>query len=659
MSSTKVIVSFLLLLLINLYLLDFSTGSYREQFIYTGFTGANLTLDGSAKVISSGLLALSKEKFRMKGHAFHPAPMRFRHSPNGTVQSFSVSFVFGILSSFGDIRGHGLAFFIAPTTDLSSAFPVQFLGLINATNNGSMSNHLFAVELDSIQNTEFGDIDNNHVGIDVNSLNSVKSFTAGFHNDSKSDLFTRLPLVGGGPMQIWVDYDAKSTQINATLAPLGTAKPVRPLLSTTYDLSAVLTEQAYLGFSCSTGLSTGHHYVLGWSFAMNSAAQIIDPTKLPKLPQLAPRSQSKLLEIILPIASLVLVLAIGIVVFLKVRKKYMYEEVREAWEVEYGPHRFAYKDLFGATKGFKDKHLIGTGGFGRVYKGIIPTSKLEVAIKRVAYDSEQGMKEFVAEVVSLGHLQHRNLVGLLGYCRRKGELLLVYDYMANGSLDNQLYGQSNKPTLDWAQRFRIIKDIASGLLYLHEEWGKVVIHRDVKASNVLLDEELNGRLGDFGLARLYDHGTNPQTTNVVGTVGYIAPEVVHTGKATTLTDVFGFGVFVLEVVCGQKPIKQDSEGNQLVLVDWVLQNWHKKTVLDTVDIKLQGNYDNKEACLALMLGLLCSHPFPDSRPKMRQVMQYLDGDMPLPELHPSYFNFHMLALMQNEGFNSSIVPPHA
>ncbi|KAI5009746.1 hypothetical protein ZWY2020_011883 [Hordeum vulgare] len=664
MSSTKVIVSFLLLLLISLYLLDFSTasGSYPEQFIYTGFTGANLTLDGSAKVISSGLLALSRDKLRKNGHAFHPAPMRFRHSPNGTVQSFSVSFVFSILSSFGDMRGHGFAFFIAPTMDLSGAFPIQFLGLFNGTNNGSLSNHLFAVELDTIQNTEVGDIDNNHVGIDVNSLNSVKSFTAGFHNDSKSDLFTSLPLIGGGPMQIWVDYDAKSTQINVTLAPLGMSKPVRPLLSTTYDLSAVLTQQAYLGFSCVPGSSTGHHYVLGWSFAMNSVAPIIDPTKLPELPQLpqlGPRSQSKLLETILPIASVVLILAIGIVGFLKVRKTYMHKEVREAWEVEYGPHRFAYKDLFGATKGFKDKHLIGAGGFGRVYKGVIPTSKLEVAIKRVAYDSEQAIKEFVAEVVSLGHLQHRNLVRLLGYCRRKGELLLVYDYMENGSLDNQLYGQSSKPGLDWGQRFRIIKDIASGLLYLHDEWDKVVIHRDVKASNVLLDEELNGRLGDFGLARLYDHGNNPQTTNVVGTVGYIAPEVLHTGKATTLTDVFGFGVFVLEVVCGQKPIKQDSEGNQLVLVDWVLQNWHKKTVLDTVDIKLQGNYDNKEACLALTLGLLCSHPFPDSRPNMRQVMQYLDGDMPLPELHPSYFNFHMLALMENEGFNSYIVPPHA
>uniref|UniRef100_A0ACD5UN10 Uncharacterized protein n=1 Tax=Avena sativa TaxID=4498 RepID=A0ACD5UN10_AVESA len=624
-------------------------GGDNEQFVYTGFTGSNITLDGAATITPTGLVELTNETFRIKGHAFHPAPVRFRQSPSGTVQSFSVSFVFAILSSFGDIRGHGFTFFIAPSRDLSTAFPIQFLGLINDSNNGSASNHLFAVELDTIENTEFGDIDNNHVGIDVNSLNSVQSFTAGFHDDSKSGMFTNLPLIGGGPMQIWVDYDGNSTEINVTLAPLGTTKPARPLLSTTYDLSGVLTEQAYLGFSSSTGLSTGHHYVLGWSFAMNGAAPTIDPTKLPNLPHLGPKPQSKLLEIVLPIASALFVLVIGILVVLMVRRHFRYKEVREDWEVEYGPHRFSYKDLFHATKGFKGTHLIGVGGFGRVYRGVLPSSKSDVAVKRVSYDSKQGVKEFIAEVVSIGHLQHRNVVKLLGYCRRKGELLLVYEYMANGSLDKHLYGEEGKATLDWGQRFRIIKEIALGLLYLHEEWDKVVIHRDVKASNVLLDREMNGQLGDFGLARLYDHGTDPQTTHVVGTIGYLAPELVHRGKATTFTDVFSFGIFILEVTCGQKPIKEDPQGSQLVLVDWVLHNWHKGSLLDAVDTKLQGSYHAGEACLALKLGLLCSHPFPNARPNMRQVMQYLDGDVPLPELLPAHFSFGMLSLMQNEG----------
>lgn len=248
----------------------------------------------------------------------------------------------------------------------------------------------------------------------------------------------------------------------------------------------------------------------------------------------------------------------------------------------------------------------------------------------------------------MGHLQHNNVVKLFGYCRCKGELLLVYDYMKNGSLDKYLYGEEGRTILNWGQRFKIIKGIASGLLYLHEEWDKVVIHRDVKPNNVLLDKEMNGRLGDFGLARLYDHGTDPQTTHVVGTIGYVAPEQVHRGKATTLTDVFAFGIFILEVTCGRKPTIEDTESHQVMLVDWVIQNWHKGSLFDTLDTKLQGIYDIDEACLALKLGLMCLHPFPDARPNMHQVLQYLDGDVTLPELTPVHFSFHMLALMQNE-----------
>ncbi|CAL5052562.1 unnamed protein product [Urochloa decumbens] len=652
-TSMKLVLSILPILIVG-FIPEFSTGNDHTQFVYTGFTGSKFTLDGAARITSTGLIELTNDTARVKGHAVYPSPLRFRLSPDGLVQSFSTSFVFGILSSFGDIRGHGFAFFISPSNDFTEAFPIQFLGLFNSTNNGSLSNHIFAVELDTIQNIEFADIDNNHVGIDINSLNSLKSNTAGFYNNNKNATFTNLPLIGSIPIQTWVEYDGNTTQINVTIAPLGMEKPVRPLLSLTFNLSTVLTEQAYIGFSSSTGLSTGHHCILGLSFGINSPAPVIDSTKLPKLPYLGPRSPSKLLEIILPIASAILVLAIGTIAVILVRRHLRYKEVHEDWEVEYGPHRFAYKDLYRATKGFSSKNLIGVGGFGRVYKGVLPKSKSEVAVKRVSYNSKQGIKQFVAEVVSMGHLQHNNIVKLFGYCRRKGELLLVYDYMVNGSLDKYLYGEED--TLDWGQRFKIIKGIASGLLYLHEEWDKVVIHRDVKPNNVLLDKEMNGRLGDFGLARLYDHGTDPQTTHVVGTIGYLAPELVHRGKATTLTDVFAFGIFILEVTCGRKPMTEDTQSHQVMLVDWVIQNWNKDSLLSTIDIKLQGNYDIDEAFLALKLGLLCSHPFPDARPNMRQVLQYLDGDVPLPELLPANFSFHMLASMQGKGlFGPSMV----
>jgi serine/threonine protein kinase len=363
------------------------------------------------------------------------------------------------------------------------------------------------------------------------------------------------------------------------------------------------------------------------------------------------------LEIVLPVATAVFLLAAGMAIFLLVRRHRRYAELHEDWELEFGPHRFSYKDLFHATEGFNYSNLLGIGGFGRVYKGVLPMSKTEIAVKRVSHESKQGMKEFISEVVSLGRLQHRNLVQLLGYCRRKGELLLVYDYMSNGSLDKYLHDHQEghqHTLLDWALRIQIIKGVASGLSYLHEDWEKVVIHRDIKASNVLVDSEMNARLGDFGLARLYDHGggADPKTTHVVGTIGYIAPELGRTGKASPLTDVFAFGIFILEVACGQRPIiKQLTQDSDALLADWVLHHWQNGSLTETVDTRLEGNYDTDEASMVLKLGLLCSHPFMDARPSMRQVTQYLDGDIALPEFMPTYHISSMMIPEQREGFH--------
>ncbi|OQU76294.1 hypothetical protein SORBI_3010G126800 [Sorghum bicolor] len=439
--------------------------------------------------------------------------------------------------------------------------------------------------------------------------------------------------------------------INVTLAPLRVDKPSKPLLSATYNLSTVLEDPSYIGFSASTGPINSLYCVLGWSLGINSPAPLIDIAKLPKLPDVGPKPLSKVLEIILPIVTATFIILLGTTVILFVRRRMKYAEVQEDWEAEFGPHRFPYKDLFHATDGFKNKNLLGLGGFGKVYKGVLPTSKLEVAVKRVSHESKQGMKEFIAEIVSIGRLRHRNLVQLLGYCRRKGELLLVYDYMSNGSLDKYLHCEEDKPTLNWAQRFQIIKGVASGLLYLHERWEKVVIHRDIKASNVLLDSEMNGRLGDFGLARLYDHGTNPQTTHVVGTMGYIAPELARTGKATPLTDVYAFGIFILEVTCGQRPINSHAEDSSQILIDWVVKHWQEGSLTYTMDTRLQGSYNADEVCLALNLGLMCAHPVCNARPSMRQVIKYLNGEMPLPEMMPTNLSYSVLALMQNEGFD--------
>ncbi|KAJ1701716.1 hypothetical protein LUZ63_001495 [Rhynchospora breviuscula] len=489
------------------------SASQQTEFTFNGFASTNLTLDGVAYIESNGLLRLTNDTFQMKGHAFHPSPIRF----GSTTSSFSTTFVFAIISEYLDLSGHGIAFFISPSKNLSSALPSQYLGLLNIQNNGNRTNHIFAVELDTIYSSEFQDINDNHVGIDINSLKSSQSYFAGYYADD-SGAFQNLSLYSRKAMQVWVEYDSQETQINVTLSSVGKSKPIKPLLSYTYNLSTVLNDSMYVGFSSSTGSVHTSHYILGWSFKLNGEAPSINLSKLPKLPRTTPKDRSKVLDIVLPLSSAAFVLILVAFIFLYMKGRFKYAELLEDWEVEFGPHRFTYKDLYRATNGFKENELLGSGGFGRVYRGVLPVSKLEVAVKRVSHESRQGMKQFIAEVVSIGRLRHRNLVQLLGYCRRKGELLLVYDYMPNGSLDKYLYDQE-KPTLNWNQRFKIIKGVASGLLYLHEDWEQVVIHRDVKASNVLLDCELNGRLGDFGLARLYDHGTDPQTTHVVGTMG--------------------------------------------------------------------------------------------------------------------------------------------
>jgi serine/threonine protein kinase len=458
-------------------------------------------------------------------------------------------------------------------------------------------------------------------------------------------------------MQVWVDYDAATAEVTVAMAPARQPRPRRPLISTKINLSTDITDTAYVGFSSASSVVLVKHYVLGWSFALDGAAPALDYDKLPTLPRIGPKPRSKALTIALPIATTVSVLAAVAVAFLLLRRRRRYAELREDWEVEFGPHRFAYKDLYDATGGFREKRLLGAGGFGRVYRGVLPASGTEVAVKKVSHESRQGMKEFVAEVASIGRLRHRNLVPLLGYCRREGELLLVYDYMPNGSLDKHLHchGGDNKPVLDWAQRVHIVRGVAAGLLYMHEEWEKVVIHRDIKASNVLIDGEMNGRLGDFGLARLYDHGTDPQTTHVVGTMGYLAPELVRTGKATTLSDVFAFGAFLLEVACGRRPIEEEEQdaaaavglvGDRFVLVDWVLGHWRKGSIAGAVDARLGLEYDATEADLVLRLGLACLHPSPPARPTMRQVTQYLDGSAPLPELPATYLTLDTLAGME-------------
>ncbi|KAM1949266.1 hypothetical protein ACFX15_009340 [Malus domestica] len=280
---------------------------------------------------------LTNDSQEIKGHAFYPNPVTFKNSYSDTnAFSFSTTFVFAIRSVLATVSGHGMAFVIALKRGIPQALHSPFLGLFNPTNNGNVTNHIFSVELDTIKQIEFNDIDNNHVGIDINGLNSVKSATAGYYAENNGG-FWNLSLTSGQVMQVWVEYDGTKKQINVTLAPVSAGKPHAPLLSLKHDLSPILHKTMYVGFSSSTGSLPTSHYVLGWSFKMNGQAQELVHSQLPNLPRIGGKKVSKLLTIGVPVMSLSLVLLPIVGIISAIRRKRKFAELLEDWELEYGP----------------------------------------------------------------------------------------------------------------------------------------------------------------------------------------------------------------------------------------------------------------------------------------------------------------------------------
>ncbi|KAH0737515.1 hypothetical protein KY290_036220 [Solanum tuberosum] len=599
------------------------------DFAYNGFNNSNIIRDGVAIINPIGALKLTNRSNNVIGHAFHPKPVPIFNSSTKNVTSFSTYFVFAIVPLEKTSGGFGFAFTLSPSPGFPGAEGDHYLGVVNRMNDGNDTNHIFMVEFDTVNGHNEGvDTDGNHIGVNRNGMRSIASESADYYvNDSL--VAEQVNLQKGESIQAWIDYDGVSKVVNVTISPIKVPKPSRPLISGVVDLSTVLNETMYAGFSAATGRNkASSHYILGWSFRLNGAADPLDLDNLPVAPLevVRPSKNSHLKRALIGTFCSVVILLLGA---FYIYRRMRHREVLEDWELDC-PHRFRFRELYKATKGFKESELIGVGGFGAVYKGVLPTNGAEVAVKKISSNSLQGMREFAAEIESLGRLRHKHLINLQGWCKNKNDLLLVYDFVPNGSLDSLLYRQKRDIVLTWEQRFNIIKGIAAGLLYLHEEWEQVVIHRDVKSSNVLIDGEMNGRLGDFGLARLYDHGKNSHTTNVVGTIGYIAPELTRTGKASTSTDVYAYGVLLLEVASGRPPIVYEPGKGALVLADWVIECLQLGNILDAVDQRLNSVYVDKEVQMILRLGLVCSHPRPEARPTMRQIMKYLNGDESLP-----------------------------
>ncbi|WOG89925.1 hypothetical protein DCAR_0209166 [Daucus carota subsp. sativus] len=293
-----------------------------------------------------------------------------------------------------------------------------------------------------------------------------------------------------------------------------------------------------------------------------------------------------------------------------------------------------------ATNHFSDRNKLGEGGFGAVYKGTLQNGE-EIAVKRLSNGSNQGQQEFQNEVILVAKLQHRNLVRLLGFCFEGTERLLIYEFVPNASLDHFIFDSARRSYMDWEKRYKIICGVARGLLYLHEDSRLRIIHRDLKASNVLLDTEMNPKIADFGTARLFNMDeTQGITRKIVGTYGYMAPEYAFYGQFSAKSDVFSFGILVLEIVSGQKNHSFQNGENVENLASFVWKNWQEGTASNIIDPAIKNNSASiREMIKCIHIALLCLQENVTNRPTMDSVMLMLNSfsvALAVP-LEPAFF----------------------
>ncbi|KAH1058913.1 hypothetical protein GYH30_003131 [Glycine max] len=294
---------------------------------------------------------------------------------------------------------------------------------------------------------------------------------------------------------------------------------------------------------------------------------------------------------------------------------------------------FTYEELAAATKGFANENIIGQGGFGYVHKGILPNGK-EVAVKSLKAGSGQGEREFQAEIDIISRVHHRHLVSLVGYCICGGQRMLVYEFVPNSTLEHHLHGKG-MPTMDWPTRMKIALGSAKGLAYLHEDCSPRIIHRDIKASNVLLDQSFEAKVSDFGLAKLTNDTNTHVSTRVMGTFGYLAPEYASSGKLTEKSDVFSFGVMLLELITGKRPVDL-TNAMEDSLVDWARPLLNKGledgNFGELVDPFLEGKYNPQEMTRMAACAAGSIRHSARKRSKMSQIVRALEGEASLDEL---------------------------
>ncbi|KAJ9172873.1 hypothetical protein P3X46_016068 [Hevea brasiliensis] len=289
-------------------------------------------------------------------------------------------------------------------------------------------------------------------------------------------------------------------------------------------------------------------------------------------------------------------------------------------------HWFTLRDLEFATNRFAAENVIGEGGYGVVYR-VRLINGTEVAVKKLLNNLGQAEKEFRAEVEAIGHVRHKNLVRLLGYCIEGVHRMLVYEYVNNGNLEQWLHGaMCHHGTLTWEARMKVLLGTAKALAYLHEAIEPKIVHRDIKSSNILIDDEFNAKVSDFGLAKLLGSGESHITTRVMGTFGYVAPEYANTGLLNERSDIYSFGVLLLEAVTGRDPVDHGRPANEVNLVQWLKMMVGTRRAEEVLDPTLEVKPTTRALKHALLVALRCVDPDAEKRPKMSQVVRILEGD---------------------------------
>ncbi|KAK1439269.1 hypothetical protein QVD17_05085 [Tagetes erecta] len=554
------------------------------------------------------------------GRVMFRKPFKLWQNNNDIVASFNTSFLVNIFPINGT-PGEGLAFLIAPTFKIPDNSYGQYLGLTNQTLDNQTNNGIVAVELDTVKQPF--DIDNNHIGLNIHSIRSVVSKPLTPLN------ITLAPQVAAFH-NVWIQYNGVEKMIRVYIAdqPEKTSPtppmPKTPIIEYELDLRKTVNKVSYFGFAAATGTSVELNCVLQWNITIDYF----------------PGPKSKMMAILLgvgiPLVVAIMVLAgyFGYRLYKKRLVDRSQSNILSRLRTLPGmPKEFRFQELKKATNNFDEKRKLGQGGYGVVYRGVLPEDNVEVAVKWFSRESLKGEDDFLAELTIINRLRHKHLVRLLGWCHKNRKLLLVYEYMRKGSLDMHLFTTTGEP-LSWTLRRKILAGVASALHYLHYEYDQKVVHRDIKASNIMLDSDFNSKLGDFGLARALDNEKTSyaEAEGVLGTVGYIAPECFHTGKATQHSDIYAFGALLIEVVSGQRPGTKIN--NFQFMVDYVWSLYREGRILDAVDKRLVDDYDTEEAQRFLLLGLACSHPIANERPKTHTIVQMLAGSTPVPPVPP-------------------------